>query len=65
MNGRGEDAVSDTLIYFEIYPIFAEIKVRLRTVGPPISEKKDSPQRCFDVTKTQKSGRDKSWREGG
>jgi hypothetical protein len=29
MNGRGEDGVSDTMIYFEMYPIFAEIKVRL------------------------------------
>jgi hypothetical protein len=35
MNGRGEDDVSDTMIYFEKYPIFAEIKARLRTFGPP------------------------------
>jgi hypothetical protein len=36
MNERGEDGVSDTMIYFQIYPIFAEMKVRLRTFGPPI-----------------------------
>jgi hypothetical protein len=35
MNRRGEDGVSDHMIYFEMYPIFAEIKVRLRTFGPP------------------------------
>jgi hypothetical protein len=37
MNGRGENGVEDTMIYFEMYPISAEIKVRLQTLGSPIS----------------------------
>jgi hypothetical protein len=34
MNGRGDDGVEDTMIYFEMDPIFAEIRVRLRSFGP-------------------------------